>query len=155
MQADDSPSLAILRPLGRALLEASRRILQADAGARLREHCLGAWVPSPEAEAFAGALGFVPERTYWRMERRIQPVAGPAWPSDVEVTTLDPASERALADWNDAYNLSFADHHHFVRSTVDDLRKVFATSTFDPGGLRLVRERRRVRICPGPVQRGC
>jgi tRNA(Ile)-lysidine synthase len=24
-----------------------------------------------------------------------------------------------------------------------------------PGGLRLVRERRRVRICPGPVQRGC
>ena len=24
-----------------------------------------------------------------------------------------------------------------------------------PGGLRLVRQRRRVRICPGPVQRGC
>jgi mycothiol synthase len=102
----------------------------------LSELSVSAWDPNPPATAFAERHGFRPARNYWRMERPRGPVALPAWPEGVAVSTFD-GSERALVDFNEAYNIAFADHYHYVRSTVEDTRTLIGQSHFRPEGLAL------------------
>lgn len=125
--------------LGTALLERVLGCLRARANAdagELREVCMSAWLPSAAAPAFAARHGFLAARNYWRMERAIEPVPDVTWPPGIEARTFD-GSDAALADWNEVYNRSFAEHYHFVPSTVEHCRTLAAGGTFLPRGLVL------------------
>jgi hypothetical protein len=77
-------------------------------GARALGSCLAAWQPCAPAEAFAARHGFALLRHFWLMDRPRGPVAEPAWPPGIAVRLFD-GSDRSVADWDDAYNRSFAD----------------------------------------------
>lgn len=125
------------RGLGTALLAAATAALEAIRERHgLYEMSLSAWQPNPAAEAFAERHGFRHARNFWRMERPLGPVAKPQWPPGIVMRTFD-RSEKALADFNDAYNLAFADHYHYVRSTVEEARVVAGQRHFRPDGLAL------------------
>lgn len=107
------------RGVGRALLmhlldHLANRTPRTD----LTELAVGAWAPHDAVRALFEPLGFRHERVYWTMERPRGAVPEPAWPAGVTVRTL--AAGATLADWNEAYNRSFADHYRFVPSTVAD-----------------------------------
>ena len=124
------------RGLGTALLERLLASLRERAGGELGEVCMSAWLPSAAAAVFAARHGFLPTRNYWRMERALAPVPDVAWPPGTEARLFD-GSDAALADWNETYNRSFAEHYHFVPSTVEHCRTLAAGATFLPGGLVL------------------
>ena len=63
-------------------------------------------------------------------------VPPPPWPPGIEPHELDD-SDRMLADWNQAYNRAFAEHLHFVPSTVDGLRQRMETAEFRSGAILL------------------
>ena len=102
----------------------------------LSEVSVSAWQPNPAAEGFAARHGFRHARNFWRMERPIGAVAKPQWPPDVSVRRYD-GSEQALVDFNDAYNRSFANHYHYVRSSLEDTRVMTTQRHFRPAGLIL------------------
>lgn len=125
------------RGVGTALLERATRELH---GIRdqhgIYEMSLSAWQPNPAAEGFAARHGFRHSRNFWRMERPSGPVPKPQWPPGIVMRTFD-GSDRAFADFNDAYNRAFARHYHYVRSTVEEARVVAGQRHFRPDGLAL------------------
>jgi mycothiol synthase len=125
------------RGVGSALLAAADAKLTA---IRDRDHLnelnLSAWQPNPAAEGFAARHGFRHARNFWRMERPHGPVRKPQWPPGIVMRTYD-GSERAIKDFNDAYNLSFASHYHYVRSSLEDTRIITTQRHFRPDGLAL------------------
>jgi len=125
------------RGVGRALVAAaSASLARLGPALRPRELALTAWVPNPEAEAFAAALDHRRVRSYWRMDRPAAGCPAPIWPADVELRTFD-GSDAALRDWNDVYNASFARHYHYVPSTVEICRAHAARERFRPDGTAL------------------
>jgi len=85
----------------------------------------------------AERLGYRHDRWFWLMQRyRSGAPPEPAWPEDVTVRTFD-GSDAMLADWNAAYNDSFADHYRFVRSPIENTRKQAAKPGFRADGLLL------------------
>jgi mycothiol synthase len=102
----------------------------------LHELNLSAWHPNPDAERFAAHHGFRHARNFWRMERPLGPVARPQWPPDVVLRTFD-GSEQALIGFTDAYNRAFAEHYHYVRSSLEDTRAVTGQRHFRADGLGL------------------
>jgi len=125
------------RGIGTALLERAHTELHAVRDAHgLYELSLSAWQPNPGAENFAARHGFRHARNFWRMERPLGPVAKPQWPAGIVMRTFD-GSERALADFNDAYNRAFSNHYHYVRSTVEEARVVTRQRHFRPDGVAL------------------
>src|SRR5207245_709348 len=68
-------------------------------------------------------------------------------PAGIEVRTYD-GSERALGEWNEAYNAAFAEHWHFVPAEVEHARAITRLAHFRPAGLVLAyRDRRCVGFC--------
>jgi mycothiol synthase len=125
------------RGVATALLQAAAARLMAIRDAHgLQELNLSAWEPNPAAESFAARHGFRHARHFWRMERPLGPVGRPEWPPGVLVRTFD-GSERALRDFNDAYNRAFDSHYHYVRSSLEDTRVVTSQRHFRPDGLAL------------------
>lgn len=113
----------------------------------LSELSISAWEPNPAAAAFAAAHGFRHARDFWRMERPRGPVALPVWPAGVRACVFD-GGEEALLDFNRSYNHAFAEHYHYVRSTVEDTRALISQSHFRAEGLVLAyRERECVGFC--------
>jgi mycothiol synthase len=111
------------RRLGSTILERTlARLAALDRPGGIVELGMSAFVPNPAAEAFAAHHGFRHARWFWRMERPTAPAPEPHWPPGIELRMYDD-SERAGADWNDAYNDSFAEHYHFVPSTLESLRQ--------------------------------
>jgi mycothiol synthase len=123
--------------VARALLAATRAAIEPIRERhQLRELNISAWDPNPAAAALAERHGFRFARNYWRMERPRGPVAVPIWPAGIEVRTYD-GTDQDLTAFNTAYNRSFAEHYHYVRSSDDDARKVLAQAHVRPEGLAL------------------
>src|SRR5262249_40073783 len=101
-----------------------------------RELSMSAYEPCAEAAAFAERHGFRVARHFWLMEQRVDDLPSPDWPTGIETRLFD-ASPRALQDWNDVYNASFARHYHFVPSTVELCRAATAAPGFDADELLL------------------
>jgi mycothiol synthase len=134
--------------IGTALFAAARRALEARAVAGgLQEIVMSAWRPNPAAEAFAARHGFRPVRQFWKMERPTAGCPEPAWPRGVTMRVFD-GSEPALAEWNAAYNASFAQHYHYVPSTLEHSRELASSPHFLRDGLALAyRDGRCVGFC--------
>ena len=125
------------RGVGSALLAAAdAKLTMIRDRDQLNEVNLSAWQPNPAAEGFAARHGFRHVRNFWRMERPIGPVRKPQWPPGIVMRTYD-GSERAIRGFNDAYNLSFASHYHYVRSSLEDTRIITTQRHFRPDGLAL------------------
>ena len=111
------------RGLGSALLaRVAERLASSRFEGGVHELGLAAFMPNPAAEAFAAAHGFEHTRWFWRMERPTAPAPDLNWPAGIE-PRMFVGSEAAIADYNDAYNASFARHYHFVPSTLATLRR--------------------------------
>jgi mycothiol synthase len=125
------------RGIGSALLRRMLDGLEASGTMRgLNELVLSGWLPNDEAAAFAAHHGFRHVRFFWRMDRpRGATLAPPCWPAEVETRPL--AGDDMLRAWNDAYNLSFAAHYHFVPSTLEAVRMRMETDAFRNGGILL------------------
>ena len=133
------------RGVATALLQAATARLMAIRDEHgLNELNLSAWEPNPAAQSFAARHGFRHARNFWRMERPHGPVGRPEWPAGVVMRTFD-GSERALRDFNDAYNRSFATHYHYVRSSLEALQgqKVMVDQAVEKAGTYAYRDRRR------------
>jgi mycothiol synthase len=102
----------------------------------LQEIVFSAWQPNEAAAAFAARHGFDRVRAFWKMERPTAGCPEPAWPRGVSVRVFD-GSEQAVADWNAAYNASFARHYHYVPSTIEHARELASASDFLRDGLAL------------------
>jgi len=125
------------RGVGSALLAATCAAMEPIREARgLRELSISAWEPNAAATAFAARHGFLHARDFWRMERPRGPVALPVWPGGVRAQPFD-GSETSLLDFNRSYNRAFAEHYHYVRSSVEDTRSFMAKNNFSPDGLAL------------------
>ncbi len=125
------------RGVGSALLAAAGAKLNAVRDEhQLHEVNLSAWQPNPAAEGFAARHGFRHARNFWRMERPLGAVGKAQWPAGIVVRTYD-GSERALRDFNDAYNRSFTSHYHYVRSSIEDTRVITTQRHFRRDGLAL------------------
>jgi len=138
------------RGLGSRLLAESVAALEPAKTTRgLGELDLSAWTPNPAVEGFAARHGFRPVRTFWKMVRP-RAAAGPpapAWPAGIEVRTYD-GSERALGEWNEAYNAAFAEHWHFVPAELEHSRAITRLAHFRSAGLVLAyRDGRCVGFC--------
>jgi mycothiol synthase len=125
------------RGIGDALLACGiTSIAGLPASLGVRELNLSAWDPNAAAAAFAARHGFRHARNFWRMERPRATIEDPRWPDGIVARVFD-GSEQALGDFNRAYNRSFADHYHYVRSSLEDTRAVVGQSHFRPDGLLL------------------
>ena len=125
------------RGVGNALLAATEAVLDRFRVSHgLSEVSVSAWEPNPAARAFAEHHGFQAARHFWRMERSRGPVAMPTWPPGIVVRTFD-GGETALVDFNRAYNHAFAEHYHYVRSSLEDTRATLMQSRFRPEALAL------------------
>ena len=134
--------LGVLEPhrrqgIGTALLRAALARLEEQRQARnINEFCLSAWSPSESAAGFASHHGFAHARTFWKMVRPLGSPPVAMWPAGIETRTFD-GSEAALRDFTDAYNISFAEHYHYVASTFEDIQAFTRKRTFSPAGLML------------------
>ena len=134
--------LGVLEPhraagLGTALLQTClERLEEPDRVPGLEEVCIAAWLPAVGAPAFAALHGFEHARYFWKMTRPHGAPESPDWPAGIEVRTFD-QSEGALRDWNQAYLASFAEHYHFVATSLEDRRALTRLRTFRPEGLVL------------------
>ena len=123
--------------IGTALLVAARRALEARAiPGGLQEIIMSAWRPNPAAEAFAARHGFRAARQFWKMERPTAGCPEPAWPRGVTMRVFD-GGEPAIADWNAAYNASFARHYRYVPSSLQHARELASSPHFLRDGLAL------------------
>jgi mycothiol synthase len=110
-----------------------------------------AWTPSPDAEGFAGALGFRTDRMFWMMERPRGATPEPRWPEGIRSQVFD-GSPEALQGWNRAYNDSFSDHYHFTPSSLDDARAIAEGPGFRGDGVILAwRDDQCVGFCRGEL----
>jgi mycothiol synthase len=136
------------RGIGSALLaEVRARLARRDIPGGLREMAMSAWRPNDAAAAFAAGHGYTHVRCFWKMDRPAAACPEPAWPAGVTVRVFD-GSERALADWNDAYNDSFAEHYRYVPATLELARSLAAAADFLGDGLALAyRDGRCVGFC--------
>ncbi len=105
-------------------------------GQPLRELAMSAWQPDSGAEGLAASLGYQHDRWLWRMDRPRGPLPEPVWPAGVSVRTLD-GSDAMLADWNDAYNDSFAEHHRYVASPLEHVHELANAPGFRADGVLL------------------
>ena len=81
------------------------------------------------------------------MERPGAACPEPEWPRGVSLRVYD-GSEQALADWNSAYNASFAGHYRYVPATLELTRQHALSSHFLKDGLGLAyRDGRCVGLC--------
>src|SRR5262249_37932420 len=101
-----------------------------------RELALSAWQPEPGAEAFAAALGYRHERWMWLMTRARGTPPAPEWPAGIRVRALD-GGDAMVADWNRAYNHSFAEHYRYVPSSLAHTRAVTHKPGFRPDAVLL------------------
>ena len=103
----------------------------------VRVQLLAAWEPLEPATAWAERLGYAHDRWFWlmRRERRGAPPA-PRWPDGVTVRAYD-GSDAMSADWNDAYNTSFAEHYRFVPSPLSHIAEITNKPGFRADGVLL------------------
>jgi mycothiol synthase len=136
------------RGLGTALLAAARGELERRAiPGGLHEVVISAWQPNEAAAAFVAHHGFHHVRCFWKMERPGAACPEPEWPRGVSLRVYD-GSEQALADWNSAYNASFAGHYRYVPATLELTRQHALSSHFLKDGLGLAyRDGRCVGLC--------
>ena len=136
------------RGIGSALhAEVRARLARRDIAGGLRAIVMSAWRPNHAAAAFAARHGYTAVRRFWKMDRPAAGCPEPAWPAGVTVRVFD-GGERALADWNEAYNDSFAEHYHYVPATLELARSLAAAADFLRDGLALAyREGRCVGFC--------
>jgi len=86
-------------------------------------------------------------RRFWKMDCPTAGCPEPKWPSGVSMRIFD-GSEPALAEWNAAYNASFAQHYHYVPSTLERARQIASAPDFPRDGLALAyRDDRCVGFC--------
>lgn len=127
------------RGVGRALLDHLTDYLHAQRHLPgLTEVAIGAWEPHDAVRALLEPLGYTHQRTYWRMRRPYAPVPAWGWPDGVQVRTI--AAGAPVADWNDAFNVSFADHYRFVPSTVADCEQLLQQGDVRPEDVLLAYE---------------
>ena len=126
------------RGVGRALHDAvSAYVREQTRLPGVRSQLVAAWEPLEPATAMAERFGYVHDRWFWLMRRELNGTPpAPAWPEGVTVRTLD-GSEAMLADWNAAYNDSFADHYRFVPSPLAHAHQLVKKPGFRPDGLLL------------------
>lgn len=126
------------RGIGRALHDAVSAYVRAQTRVPgVAMQLIAAWEPLEPATGMADSLGYRHDRWFWLMGReRSGPPAAPAWPAGVTLRVFD-GSEAMMADWNKAYNESFADHYRFVPSPLDHVRKLVMKPGFRADGLML------------------
>ena len=136
------------RGIATALLAAARRDLEGRAiPGGLSEIMMSAWQPNEGAAAFAARRGFRHVRRFWKMDCPTAGCPEPRWPGGVSMRIFD-GSEPALAEWNAAYNSSFAEHYHFVPATIERARQIASAPDFPRDGLALAyRDGRCVGFC--------
>ena len=124
--------------VGRALHDAVSAYVRAQTRLPgVRSQLIAAWEPLESATAMAERLGYAHDRWFWlmRRERNCAPPE-PAWPAGVTVRAFD-GSDAMLADWNAAYNDSFAGHYRFVPSPISNAREMAKKPGFRADGLLL------------------
>ena len=126
------------RGVGRALHEAvSAYVREQTRVPGVSAQLIAAWDPLEPATAMAQRLGYAHDRWFWLMSReRGGAPPAPAWPDGVTVRAFD-GSEAMLADWNAAYNDSFAGHYRFVPSPIENARERSRQPSFRADGLLL------------------
>jgi len=134
------------RGLGSQLLIRTIEGIQALAP-NVHEISINAWMPNDAATGFAEHHGFRRVRSYWMMERKGLPVPDVALPAGITLAIFD-GSDSGLRDYTEAYNASFAEHYHYIRSSVEDTRAFAARASFRKDGLALAyRDGRCVGFC--------
>src|SRR5262249_50920346 len=126
------------RGIGRALHdEVSAYVRTQSAVPKVKDVAIAAWQPLEKATAMIERLGYAHDRWFWLMQRPRGMEAGPPeWPAGVTVRAFD-GSDAMLADWNTVYNDSFAEHYRFVRSPLENVRKIARKPGFRADGLLL------------------
>jgi len=120
------------RGIARALHDDVRQWLVANTD--IAEQTFAAWHPEPGAEALASALGYQHERWLWHMERPRGSVPAPSWPEGITVRALG-GGDDMVADWNTAYNESFARHYRYIPSTLEHAHELTKQRDFRPDGV--------------------
>ncbi len=150
--------LGVVKPhrssgIGTALLETClAHLVGPGAGPPIDEYCLAAWLPAGEVAAFAARHAFHHARYFWKMVRPRGSPPRADWPAGTEPRVFD-GGEAMLRDWNDAYLASFANHFHFVRSSLEQTRAFTRQRTFRPDGLILAyRDGRCVGFCRNTIR---
>jgi mycothiol synthase len=126
------------RGVGRALHdEVSEYVRTQTRVPGVKQQLIAAWEPLETATATVERLGYAHDRWFWLMHReRAGAPPEPAWPAGVTVRAFD-GSDAMLADWNAAYNGSFADHYRFVPSPIEGARERTKKPGFRADGLLL------------------
>jgi mycothiol synthase len=126
------------RGVGRALHDAvSMYVRQQTRLPGVRSQLVAAWEPLEVATAMAERFGYAHDRWFWLMRReRHGAPPEPTWPSGVRVRVFD-GSDAMLADWNTAYNDSFAEHYRFVASPLSHAYELVKKPGFRADGLVL------------------
>ncbi len=124
------------RGLGRALVEQVLGRLRATGVAATATVCVSHWLPGETAPPFARHLDFEHDRYFWTMERMTRTPPPIRWPAGIETAPFD-FSDRGFQDWNDSYNVAFADNALSPTSTVEACRRLAETAPFDPSGMVL------------------
>lgn len=124
--------------IGQALFEQAEAFVRSQSiVAGITELAIAGYEPLAALRAMAERRGYRHERWFWLMERpRGASVREVTWPNGVSVRPLD-GSEAMLADWNDAYNASFAGHYRFVPSPLEHVHELAAAPGFRPDGVLL------------------
>ncbi len=126
------------RGVARALYSATRVFVLAQQHTPgICELTMSAWEPFTEAQGMIESLGYRHDRWFWLMERPRE-AAPPevAWPAGVTVRVLD-GSDAALADWNDAFNESFAGQYRYVPSPLEHVHELARQPGFRADGVLL------------------
>jgi mycothiol synthase len=103
---------------------------------RMAEREISAWQPEPAADGFVAALGYSHDHWMWLMERPRGTPPAPEWPRGIRVRALD-GSDAMLADWNAAYNDSFAEHYRYVSTPVEHAHALARQPGFRADGVLL------------------
>jgi mycothiol synthase len=120
--------------IGRALHDAVVAWLSSHGA--IAEHAIIAWQPEPAADGFVAALGYSHDRWMWLMERPRGAAPAPSWPPGVRVRVLD-GSDAMIADWNAAYNDSFAEQYRYVASSLERAHALVQQPDFRADGVLL------------------
>lgn len=126
------------RGIGRALHDrVSAYVRTQTTVPHVQDLVIAAWQPLERATAMVERLGYAHDRWFWLMQRpRSTPLASPGWPEGVETRVFD-GSDAMIADWNVAYNESFAANYRFVPSPLSHVHKLVKKPGFRADGLLL------------------
>jgi mycothiol synthase len=144
------------RGVGRALHdEASAFVRTQSRLPGVKTQLMAAWEPLEPAAGMSGRLGYAHDRWFWLMGRaRGGAPPAPEWPAGTTVRVLD-GSEAMLADWNAAYNDSFAGHYRFVPSPLSHVHELVKKPGFRADGLLLAyRDGRVAGFCRNELHAG-